>query len=67
MVLIRRALNIIIILLLLNTVILMATLKLGAAINAITIALLVVYFVKYNIIPMKQKQSTKKLKIIWIA
>lgn len=64
MVLLKRILSAIIILLLLNTVILMEALKLGSAINAIIIVLLAAYFVKYNIIPIKQKASTKKLTIM---
>jgi triacylglycerol lipase len=61
MVLLKRILSAIIILLLFNSVIIMDVLKLGSTINAITVVLLVAYFIKYNIIPMKQKASTKKL------
>jgi triacylglycerol lipase len=64
MVLLKRILSAIIILLLFNAVIIMDALKLGSTINAITVVLLVAYFVKYNITPMKQKASTKKLTIM---
>jgi triacylglycerol lipase len=64
MVLLKRILSAIIILLLFNVVIIMDALKLGSTINAITVVMLVAYFVKYNIIPMKQKACTKKLTIM---
>jgi triacylglycerol lipase len=64
MVLLKRILSTIIILILLNSVILIDTLKLGSVINVIAIVLLIAYFIKYNIIPMKQKAGMKKLTIM---
>lgn len=61
MVHLKRILNAILILLLLNAVILMNILKPGSTVNAITAVLLAAYFVKYNINPIKQKASTIKL------
>lgn len=64
MVHLKRILSYILILLLLNTVILMNILKIGAAIKSIAVVMLAAYFVKYNIIPVKQKEGTKKLTVL---
>ncbi len=64
MILLKRSISTTFILLLLNAIILIDTLKLGLTINVMAIAFLVAYFVKYNIFPMKQKASTKKLTIM---
>ncbi|WP_243156499.1 triacylglycerol lipase [Clostridium sp. C8-1-8] len=64
MVLLKRILSTIIILILLNSVILIDTLKLGSVINVIALVLLIAYFIKYNIVPMKQKTGMKKLTIM---
>jgi len=64
MTLLKRILNTIIILLLLNVVIFMDVLKLGTAINAIIVVLLSIFFAKYNIVPIKQKACKRKLTIM---
>ncbi len=64
MIFLKRILSAIIILIFLNAVILMDVFKLGSVINSLAFILFVIYYVKYNIIPMKQKASTKKLRIM---
>ena len=60
----KRILNYILILLILNVILLMNILKLDLIIKSITTVVLVAYFVKYNIIPINQKAETKKLSVL---
>jgi len=61
MVPIKRILNAILILILINSVILISIFELGLIINAITVVVLIAYFIKYNIFPIRQNTSTNKL------
>ncbi len=64
MVLLKRLVSILLILLFLNTLILLNTLRLGIIPNIIISISLFLYFVKYNFVPIKQKTSVKKLAIM---
>ncbi len=64
MVLIKRILNVALILLLLNAVILEKIFKPSMLICVVTAVLLVIYFIKYNIIPVKRTVGTYKLIIM---
>ena len=60
----KRILNYILILILLNVVFLINIIKLDLAIKSIAVIVLAAYFIKYNIIPIKQKAETKKLSVL---
>lgn len=64
MVHLKRIISDILILLLLNILILIDVLDLSLMTNTVSIILLITYFVKYNIVPIKLTQYSKKLSIL---